>query len=144
MGSERLKIGITGSIKYNSKRTIKDIIFKLSQKFSKDDILIYGLAKKEGPDVWIKKFTLDFGLDYKEFNPVYENHNLYSVLPARMYGKKYTFGRTLHRNKMWADACEKFILFDSKVDTHPEWLDVKKQVNKQLQTTNKKAKTYVI
>lgn len=86
-----LRIGITGSHLYEDKVKIKKFLFNLKEKVAEKGkrIVVCSCGKKFGADVYIKKYTLDFGLDYAEFNPAHTVHNLYSIMLPAYYGKIY-------------------------------------------------------
>ena len=61
----------------------------------------------------IRKYALEFGMNYSEFNPSYSGRNLYSAMPDAYYGKKYHFSQLLHRMTLIANACDKMIILSS-------------------------------
>ena len=132
----KIKIAVVGSILYENKRKIREMIFKLKTEFG-DELIIISGGRKNGADVYVKKFTLEFGLDYKEYNPAYTVHNLYSSEPFKMYGKKYHVGYNHMRNKSMIDAVDYVIVF--KTD---DQLD--KDMDNVISYTNKKFKKIII
>ena len=63
-----MKVALIGSRDYANIRRIKDTLFQLKQKFQNDLIVISGGAKY-GADKYTRKYALEFGIRYKEFNP---------------------------------------------------------------------------
>ena len=96
-----MKIGIVGSRRYENKKKIKDFIFKLKQEYGKDTIIVSG-GCKNGADKYAKKYALELGLQYEEYSPIHEVHNLYCVLPESCYGKPYHVKNYFARNKLIA------------------------------------------
>ena len=113
--SEKVKIAIIGSREYENKRKIRDMIFKLKQTFgSKLEIISGGCTS--GADKYAKKFSLELGVSYREFNPAHTVKNLYSVLPETYYSKPYHTSQFFHRNELIAKYCDRMIAFiDSNV-----------------------------
>ena len=56
-----MRIGVTGSNKYEDKRKIKEFLFKFKDQ---SGIEIVCRGNKDGADKYIKKYSLEFGLDY--------------------------------------------------------------------------------
>ena len=83
-----MRIGIIGSRTYESKRKIRDMIFKLREKFGSDLTIVSG-GCKDGADKYAKKYALELDCKYIEFNPAHTQRNLYSALHDAYYGKEY-------------------------------------------------------
>ena len=75
-----MKVAIVGSRRYENKKKIKDFIFKLKQQYGIDTIVVSG-GCKQGADKYAKKYALELGLQYEEYPPFHEVHNLYCSLP---------------------------------------------------------------
>ena len=110
---EKVKIAIIGSRTYESKTKIRDMIFKLKQAFGSKLEIVSGGAK-DGADKYAKKYALELGVDYKEFNPAHTNKNLYSVMPESYYGKPYHVSQLFHRNTLIVQYSDKIIAFRSE------------------------------
>ena len=115
--TDTVKIAIIGSREYENKRKIRDMIFKLKQTFgSKLEIISGGCPT--GADKYAKKFSLELGVTYREFNPAHTVKNLYSVMPEAYYSKPYHTSQFFHRNTLIAKYCDKMIAFiDSNVES---------------------------
>jgi len=114
---EKVKIAIIGSREYENKRKIRDMIFKLKQTFGNSLEIISG-GCPSGADKYAKKFSLELGVTYREFNPAHTVKNLYSVMPETYYSKPYHTSQFFHRNTLIAKYCDKMIAFiDSNVDS---------------------------
>ena len=129
-----IKVAITGSQLYENKRKIKDAIFKLKETF-KDDLEIVSGGRKQGADKYVKKYALEFGCEYREYNPAHTNKNLYSVLPETFYGKQYSVKNIFIRNSMLVKAADYLILFMSEKDNGADILhviDTATKINKKI------------
>jgi predicted Rossmann fold nucleotide-binding protein DprA/Smf involved in DNA uptake len=114
---DKIKIAIIGSRVYENKRKIRDMIFKLKNTFG-DKLEIISGGAQSGADKYAKKFSIEFGVTYREFNPAHTSKNLYSVMPESYYGKPYHVSQLFHRNKLIAKYCDKMIAFiDSTVES---------------------------
>ena len=76
MGQDTLKVGIVGSRKYENRKKIKDFIFKLKREKGSDTIVV-GNGGRDGAGRYVKKYTLELGLQYQEFPPFHDNWNIY-------------------------------------------------------------------
>lgn len=113
--SDKIKIAIIGSRAYENKKKIRDMIFKLKQTFG-DRLEIVSGGAKDGADRYARKFSIEMGVAYKEFNPAHTVKNLYSVMPDNYYSKPYHVSQLFHRNELIAKYCDKMIAFiDSNV-----------------------------
>ena len=110
---EKVKIAIIGSRTYENKTKIRDMIFKLKQTFGSKLEIVSGGAQ-QGADKYAKKYALELGVDYKEFNPAHTNKNLYSGMPESYYGKPYHVSQLFHRNELIAMYADKMICFRSE------------------------------
>jgi predicted Rossmann fold nucleotide-binding protein DprA/Smf involved in DNA uptake len=83
-----MKIAIIGSRTYENTRKVKNLLTELKMKFGDDLVIISGGAK-QGADKYVKKYALEFGLNYKEFNPAHTPQNLYSAMSEGYYARPY-------------------------------------------------------
>ena len=104
-----MKIGIIGSREYQNHRKIKDAIFSLKNRFN--DITIVSGGCLDGADRFAKKYAIELGCNYIEFNPAHTPKNLYSALHENYYGKEYAPKNFFHRNKMIAKYVDYLIAF---------------------------------
>jgi len=130
-----MKIGIIGSRKYENKRKMKDFIFRIKEKYGEDVTIVSG-GCKDGADRYAKKYSLEFGLQYEEYPPAHQSHNLYCVLPENRYGKNYSIKHFFVRNKIIATVSDLVIAFIPEGVKANGSLDTIKQAKKQ----NKKVK----
>ena len=81
-----MKIAVIGSRDWQSKRKVQDVLGRL--KRMEETITILGQGGSEGAPQMVKKYSLEFGLPYVEYNASYTGKNMYSALPEAYYGKK--------------------------------------------------------
>jgi hypothetical protein len=115
-----MKIAVIGSRDWQSKRKLQDVLGRL--KRLDQSVTVLGQGGAEGAPHMVKKYSLEFGLPYVEYNASYTGKNMYSALPEAYYGKKYHFSQLLHRMTLIADACDKMIVLsagklDPQLDT---------------------------
>jgi len=111
-----MKVALIGSRDYANIRRIKDTLFQLKQKFGSDLIIISGGAKY-GADKFARKYALEFGIRYKEFNPAHTTKNLYSAMSDDYYSKPYHVSQFHHRNMLIARDCDVMIAFISEQES---------------------------
>ena len=105
MGENPLRVGIVGSRKYENRKKIKDFIFKLKNEKGTDTIIVSG-GCRTGADRYAKKYALELGLQYEEYPPFHEVHNLYCPLPESRYSKPYSMKYFFARNKIIAGTSD--------------------------------------
>ena len=105
-----MKIAIVGSRRYENKRKIKEFIFKLKNEYGTDTIIVSGGAK-QGADRYAKKYTLELGLQYEEYPPFHEVHNLYCTMPESRYDKPFSMKNFFARNKIIAGTSDIIVAF---------------------------------
>ena len=105
-----MKIAIVGSRRYENKRKIKEFIFKLKEEYGTDTIIVSGGAK-QGADRYAKKYTLELGLQYEEYPPFHEVHNLYCTMPESRYDKPFSMKNFFARNKIIAGTSDIIVAF---------------------------------
>ena len=76
-----MKVAIVGSRRYENKKKIKDFVFKLKEQYGTDTIIVSG-GCKTGADKYAKKYALELGLQYEEYPPFHDVHNLYCTMPS--------------------------------------------------------------
>lgn len=131
-----MKVALTGSKNYENKRKIKETIFKLMKNYP--EIVIVSGGCKDGADKYVKKYALELGCQYLEFNPAHTHKNLYSALHENYYGKSYHVKNFFMRNSMMAKYCNCMMMFISDND-----LDTKGSLNA-IQEAKKHGKKVVI
>ena len=127
-----MRIGVTGSNKYEDKRKIKEFLFKLKGQ-SNVDIICRG--NKDGADKYIKKYSLEFGLNYIEVPVAHTSRSLYSQLPDAYFNKPYSIRNFFIQQNIYIKQCDKFMIFG----THDD-----KIINNLLNAINKIQKNIII
>ena len=105
-----MKVAIVGSRRYENKKKIKDFIFKLKQQYGENTTIVSG-GCKQGADRYAKKYSLELGLQYEEYPPFHEVHNLYCPLPESRYDKPFTMRNFFARNKIIAGTSDFIVAF---------------------------------
>ena len=105
-----MKVAIVGSRRYENKKKIKDFIFKLKQEYGEKTIIVSGGCKM-GADKYAKKYALELGLQYEEYPPFHEVHNLFCPLPESRYSKPYSVKNFFARNKIIAGTSDMVVGF---------------------------------
>ena len=106
----KIKIGIVGSRGYTNKNKVKDLIFKIKEKYGNEVEIVSG-GQKDGADGFAKKFALMFGLHYVEFPPSHYTWNMHCKLPATKYNKPYYVSNYFKRNKQIAEYSDIIVAF---------------------------------
>ena len=105
-----MKVAVEGSRRYENKRKIKEFIFKLKEEYGTDTIIVSG-GCKDGADKYAKKYALELGLQYEEYPPFHEVHNLYCTMPSSRYSKPYSIKNFFARNKIIANTSDFVVAF---------------------------------
>ena len=108
-----MKVAIVGSRRYENKKKIKDFVFKLKEQYGEKTIIVSG-GCKTGADKYAKKYALELGLQYEEYPPFHEVHNLYCTMPESRYGKPYSIKNFHARNKIIAGTSDFIVAFIPK------------------------------
>jgi CTP:phosphocholine cytidylyltransferase-like protein len=122
-------VAVVGNREWQNKRKVQQILVELKQKFNKD-LIVVGAGGHEGANHLVKKYSLEFGIKYKEYNPSYTGYNLYSALPESYYGKKYHFSQLLHRMRLLAENCDYLIILNNEQELNPQLQTAYSKINK--------------
>lgn len=131
-----MQIGIIGSKNYENIRRIKDILTSLKIKFGNELVIISG-GNPAGVEKYVKKYALEFNIQYKEFNPANTAHTLYSVMSEDYYGKPWHGSQHAHRYMMLGRSVDNLIILVPKGET----VDLYKAA---IDTANKREKKIVV
>ena len=123
-----MKIAIIGNKEWQNKRKVQEILNKLRSDY--DNPIIVGAGGKEGANFMVRKYALEFGMKYEEYNPSYSGHNLYSALPEAYYGKNYHFSQLLHRMRILAENCDYMIVLNNQEELNPQLKTAYNKINK--------------
>ena len=124
-----MKVAIIGSRNYENTRKIKDALFQLKQKF-RDDLIIISGGAQYGADKFARKYALEFGISYQEFNPAHTTKNLYSAMSDNYYDKPYHVSQFHHRNILIARDCDVMLAFIGKNNNSNGSMSAIKQAKK--------------
>jgi len=127
-----LKIGITGSNKYENKRKIKEFLFKFKDQ---EDVEVISRGNKDGTDKYVKKYALEFGLNYVEVPAAHTSRSLYSQLPEAYFNKPFSIRNYFIQQSIYINQCDKFVIFGTVGD---------KIINNLLNAINKIQKNIII
>ena len=105
-----MRVALIGSRRYENKKKIKDFVFKLKNQYGEKTIIVSG-GCKTGADKYAKKYALELGLQYEEYPPFHEVHNLYCVLPESRYNKDFSMRNFFVRNKIIASTSDFIVAF---------------------------------
>ena len=108
-----MRVAIIGSRRYENKKKIKDFVFKLKQQYGDKTIVVSG-GCKQGADRYAKKYALELGLQYEEYPPFHEVHNLYCSLPESRYDKPFSMRNFFARNKILVGTSDFIVAFIPK------------------------------
>ena len=111
------KVAVIGNKNWQNRRKVQEILQGLKSKF--DEVIIVGAGGNEGANSMIRKYALEFGMNYIEYNPSYSGYNLYSAMPKTYYGKSYHFSQLHHRMKLIAQNCDYMIIMTNESTMDP-------------------------
>ena len=112
------KVAVIGSTGWQNKRKVQDTLFRLNKQFG-DELTVIGAGGNEGANSMVRKYALEFGINYQEFNPSFSGYNLYSAMPETYYGKSYHFSQLHHRMKLIAERCDFMMIMTQEDQLDP-------------------------
>lgn len=127
-----MRIGVTGSSKYEDKRKIKEFLFKFKEQ-SGVEIICRG--NKDGADKYVRKYALEFGLNYVEVPVAHTSRSLYSQLPDAYFNKPFSIRNYFIQQNIYIKQCDRFIIFGDQGD---------RIINNLLNAINKVFKNIII
>jgi hypothetical protein len=123
------KVAVIGSTNWQNKRKVQETLQMLKRKFD-SNLIVIGAGGVEGANNMVKKYALEFGLQYQEFNPSFSGYNIYSAMPESYYGKPYHFSQLHHRMKLIAQQCDYMMILTNEMQLDPvlqtAWSNTKK------------------
>ena len=123
------KVAVIGNKNWQNRRKVQETLNGLKSKF--EEVVIVGAGGTEGANSMIRKYALEFGMNYKEYNPSYSGYNLYSAMPKTYYGKSYHFSQLHHRMKLIAQNCDYMIIMTNEDIMDPFLKTAYSNINKQ-------------
>jgi len=115
------KIAIVGNSDYVKKSKVGNFIKKIKDQFGPTATILSG-GTELGPESWVKEFSIDFNLKYKEFNPSFTGHNQYSALNESYYGKKFHPSHFYDRYQRMLFECDRLVIFANSLTKELEYL----------------------
>ena len=122
-------VAVIGNKNWQNRRKVQETLQGLKSKF--DEVVIIGAGGSDGANSMIRKYALEFGMNYKEYNPSYSGYNLYSAMPKTYYGKSYHFSQLHHRMKLIAQNCDYMIIMTNESTMDPFLKTAYSNINKQ-------------
>tara|TARA_R100000951_G_scaffold116204_1_gene127066 strand:+ start:1236 stop:1646 length:411 start_codon:yes stop_codon:yes gene_type:complete len=122
-------VAVIGNKNWQNRRKVQETLQGLKSKF--DEVVIVGAGGSDGANSMIRKYALEFGMNYKEYNPSYSGYNLYSAMPKTYYGKSYHFSQLHHRMKLIAQNCDYMIIMTNESTMDPFLKTAYSNINKQ-------------
>lgn len=110
LNTPKLKLAIIGSELYDDKIKIKDFLYSISTT-KRDVVTIYSGGRLAGADKFVKKYSIQFELEYLEFTPGFKSANIYSVHRNFGYNKEFSVKLIYSRNLAMIKHCDKLIIF---------------------------------
>jgi hypothetical protein len=90
----------------------------LKRKFG-DELIVVGAGGSEGANNMVRKYALEFAIQYEEYNPSFSGHNMYSAMPESYYGKPYHFSQLHHRMQLIAERCDYMMIMSNQMQLDP-------------------------
>jgi len=104
------KIGIVGSKDYYSQRRVAEFLKKIHDQFGPTATIISG-GNDTGAERWVKKYALEFGMAYKEYNPSFTGQRMYSAMGEKYFGKNFHPSHFYDRYKQLLFEVDKLVIF---------------------------------
>jgi hypothetical protein len=112
------RVAVIGNTNWQNRRKIQETLQMLKKKFD-DNLVIVGAGGNEGVNSMVRKYALEFGLQYEEYNPSFSGYNVYSAMPESYYGKPYHFSQLHHRMKLIAERCDYMMIMTNEMQLDP-------------------------
>ena len=123
------RVAVIGNTSWQNKRKVQETLQMLKRKFG-EELIVVGAGGNEGANSMVRKYALEFGLRYEEYNPSFSGYNIYSAMPESYYGKPYHFSQLHHRMKLIAERCDYMMILTNEMQLDPvlqtAWTKTKK------------------
>jgi hypothetical protein len=114
------KIAIIGSKDYVKESNVANFIKKIKNQFGPTATILSG-GNDAGAETWVKKYSLELGFKFKEYNPSFTGYRMYSALKESYYGKGFHKSHFYDRYKRMIQEADKLVIFtDSNSKLHPD------------------------
>lgn len=105
-----MNVAIIGSPKYENVRKLREFLFTIKEKLG-TEVNIISRGNKDGCEKYVRKYALEFGLRYTEYNPAHTTRNLYSGMNDEYYGKPFHPTQSLHQYDCIVKHADKLFYF---------------------------------
>lgn len=110
-------IGCIGSTNYENKLLIKNTIFGLSMDNDKRLTNIYTRGNvKKGSEFYVKKYSLEFNLNYLEIPSACDIHTNYSIYGSNFYNKTWNFKYFIQQAMIFVGKIDVLCVFGNPND----------------------------
>jgi hypothetical protein len=123
------RIAVIGNTGWQNRRKVQETLQQLKQRFG-DELIVIGAGGQEGANSMVRKYTLEFGITYEEYNPSFSGYNMYSAMPESYYGKSYHFSQLHHRMKLIAERCDYMMIMTNELQLDPVLKTAYTNINK--------------
>jgi hypothetical protein len=108
--NKKMNVAILSSPKYENVRKLREFLFNIKEKMG-TDVNIITRGNKDGGEKYIRKYAIEFGFRYTEYNPAHTVRNLYSGMSDEYYSKPFHPTQTLHQYDCVVKHADKFFYF---------------------------------
>jgi len=112
------RVAVIGNTNWQNRRKVQETLQMLKTKFG-EELIVVGAGGNEGANSMVRKYALEFGLQYEEYNPSFSGYNIYSAMPESYYGKPYHFSQLHHRMKLIAECCDYMMIMTNEIQLDP-------------------------
>jgi len=112
------RVAVVGNTNWQNKRKGQETMQMLKRKFA-EELIVVGAGGNEGANSMVRKYALEFGIEYEEYNPSFSGYNMYSAMPESYYGKPYHFSQLHHRMKLIAERCDYMMIMTNEMQLDP-------------------------
>lgn len=112
------KVAVIGNNDWQNKRKVQETLSKLKTRFN-NQVIVIGAGGTEGANHMVKKYAIELGMQYEEYNPSFSGYNIYSAMPESYYGKPYHFSQLHHRMKLISENSDYVIILSNDTKLHP-------------------------
>jgi hypothetical protein len=123
------RVAVIGNTGWQNRRKVQETLQQLKQRFG-DELIVIGAGGQEGANSMVRKYTLEFGITYEEYNPSFSGYNMYSAMPESYYGKSYHFSQLHHRMKLIAERCDYMMIMTNELQLDPVLKTAYTNINK--------------
>ena len=123
------RVAVIGNTGWQNRRKVQETLQQLKKRFG-DELIIIGAGGQEGANSMVRKYTLEFGIKYEEYNPSFSGYNMYSAMPESYYGKSYHFSQLHHRMKLIAERCDYMMIMTNELQLDPVLKTAYTNINK--------------